>query len=171
MTMFNRTHRAERSVVFIKKSDSSGGVTLLEIMVSMGILVIIAAIGLGGLNSFRESSSLDQSVDSAMGLLRQAREKTLGSENASVYGVHFASTSITYFVGGVYSSGAVGNTVVPLPYLVSVSSISLSTTTANIVFDRLTGNSSVTGTITFLSSRSNQTRKIQIYASGNFSKQ
>ena len=140
-------------------------------LVAAGILIFLAIILLDALTAFRETSALDQAVDSTIGYLREAREKTLGSENASVYGVHFTPTAVTYFRGGVYDPADALNVVHTLSAFISISSIALSTTTANIVFDRLTGESSVTGTITFSAAKSGRTKTIQIFSSGLTAKQ
>lgn len=142
------------------------GITLLETVVVVAIVGILAAIAVGGLTSFYESSSLDQAVDQSIGLLREAREKTLASENALSYGVHFASTSLTFFTGGVYDPGSSANVSYVIPSIVAISSIDFSTTTGNVVFERLTGASSVIGTVTFTGSRSGRSGIIQVFSSG-----
>lgn len=144
------------------------GFTLLETLVAIAIIVLLAVFITSGLMAFRASAALDEAADGALSLLREARSNVLGSEGASSYGVHFAATSLTLFKGGSYSAGASANVVVTLPSSVSASAISLSTTTANVVFERLTGESKATGTVTFLSSRSGKTRQIRILPAGLF---
>jgi len=149
---------------------SSRGFTFVETLVAIAVLVLLAIFIMSGLAAFRESSALDQAVDETIGLLREARSKTLASEGALSYGVHFTASSITLFPGGVYSALDPANVVLTLPPTVTISSINLSTTTANVVFDRLTGASPAAGTVTFTTSRSSKTKQVQVLSSGIFSK-
>jgi type IV fimbrial biogenesis protein FimU len=150
---------------------STEGFTLLETVVVVGILLIIITLALDGMRSFRESSSLDQATDESLGLLREAREKTLAAEGGSAWGVHFTVGSVTLFRGGIYDTNDPSNNTVFVPSAVAASSINLTTTTASVVFDRLTGASPVTGTITFTGLRSGKTKRIQIFSSGLSAKQ
>jgi len=144
--------------------------SLLEIIAVVAILLVIVSLAFGSLTTFRETSLLDQAVDTSLGYLREARQKTLASENASAWGVHFAETSITLFRGGVYNASDATNVVYTVSSLLSLS-LSISTTTASVVFDRLTGASSVTGTVTFQGTRLNRSKVIQIFSSGLSAKQ
>jgi len=143
-----------------------GGFTFVETLVAIAVLVLLATVISSGLASFRESAALDQAVDETLEFLREARSKTLASEGASSYGVHFAPAALTLFRGGVYSASDPTNRVVQLPGLVEISSINLSTTTSSVVFERLTGESPAAGTVTFRTKRSAKTRQIQILPSG-----
>jgi hypothetical protein len=123
-----------------------------------------------GLAAFRESSALDQVMDESAELLREARAKTLSSENATVYGVHFGAQDLTLFAGGVYMAGDPKNEVITLPPTVRTSAVSLSTTTSSIIFDRLTGETQATGTVSFTTTRSGKIKQIQVLPSGLFLK-
>lgn len=153
------------------RTINSAGLTLLEVVVSVGILLIIAVFAFNAIRAFHESALLDQAVDGSLGLLREAREKTLASENASAWGVHFTSNAMTIFRGGAYDANDPLNKTVFIPQAVAASSINLTTTTANVVFDRLTGASPVTGTVTFSGLRSGKTKSVRIFSSGLSSRQ
>lgn len=162
------SHPASRGVrgSALRRAAGAGGFTLVETLVAIAVLVLLATVISSGLASFRESAALDQAVDETLEFLREARSKTLASEGASSYGVHFAPAAVTMFQGWVYSPSNPTNTVVQLPALVEISSITLSTTTASVVFERLTGESPAAGTVTFRTTRSAKTRQIQVLPSG-----
>ncbi len=145
---------------------SPRGFTLLELLISIAVLALLGTFIVSGFSSYRESAALDQAVDEALELLREARSRALASEGASSFGVYFASTSVTLFPGGIYVAGNPSNTVVALPPGVTVTAISLSTTTASAVFERLSGESRAAGTVTFTTARSAKTKQIQILPSG-----
>ncbi len=148
------------------------GFTLLELVFSIAILIFIAVLAVGNLKKFRQSSEIDRVVNDTLGLLREARSKTLGSENDSVYGVHFSPAAVTLFQGGIYNPASASNIVVVLPSNVSISVIDLSTTTDNVIFERLTGESKAIGTVTYIINGSaSVNRKVQILPSGLFLKQ
>ncbi len=149
-------------------STPKRGVTLLETLVAMAVLVAVSLAIMGGLASFREAAALNQAVDEALGLLREARAKTLGSEGAIGYGVHFSPGSVTLFPGGTYTADNPLNVIVMLPKAVMVSDIALSTTTGSVVFERLSGQSPAAGTVSFTAIRSGRIKTIQILSSGIF---
>lgn len=146
------------------------GFTLLELLIAIAVITALALVIASGVGSFRESAALDQAVDDTIELLRQARARTLASENALGYGVHFASTSVTLFPGGTFVPGNTANSVVNLPAQVEISSIALSTTTGNVFFERLSGSTRATGTVDFVTSRTSKTKRIQILLSGVLTK-
>ena len=140
--------------------------TVVEALISVAILALLATFIVSGLSSYRETAALDQAVDEALELLREARARTLASEGGRSFGVYFASTSATLFPGGVYGPGDPGNIVVALPPGVTISAVSLSTSTASVVFERLTGESPASGTVTFTATRSGRAKQIEILSSG-----
>ena len=147
------------------------GFTLIEIISAMVILLFISVLVLSNLSRLRQSADLDRAANETLELLGEARSKTLSSENALNYGVHFASSSATLFSGGVFSASDPANMVFDLPSGVVISAIGLSTTTANVVFERLTGESKATGTVIFTAARTNLQSGISILPSGLFIKQ
>ena len=99
------------------------------------------------LTTFRQQSDIDSVGEGILGTLRMARSKTISSENASGYGVHFESATYTLFTGRTYTPGSSSNEDYALPSRVEIFSIVLSTSTQSVAFDRLTGHTSTTGTI------------------------
>lgn len=142
------------------------GFTLIETLVTIAVLGGIGLIIVSGLTSFREQAALDRAADEAVELLREARSRTLASEGARSYGVHFASSTMTLFPGGTFNAADPENVIVALPVLVEVSALELATTTASVVFRRLSGEAGGSGTVTFRNTRSGKAENVEILPSG-----
>jgi prepilin-type N-terminal cleavage/methylation domain-containing protein len=124
------------------------GLTLIEILLAISIIGILCAITFFSLSQVRSKEVLDTEAGEVVSILELARSQGLGSKDKSEYGVHFASSTITLFKGTSYSASASTNVVKDLHATIEVRSLSLSTTTQNIVFERLTGEAISTGTVT-----------------------
>ena len=143
------------------------GLSLLEIIIVIGILALLAALGTGSLLQFSKTTDLNSSVEGSVSLLLEARSKTLSSQEESQYGVHFESDKIVLFKGAAYSSSDPLNeeTVLPLP--IETASISLNGGGSDVIFKRLTGETDQYGTVTFrLKSDTSRTRILIILATG-----
>ena len=139
------------------------GFTIIEIVVSIAIIGIIAAISTVGLRNWQESAARKVAAQDVYQKLRTAREKTLGSDGDTVYGVRIESTSVTLFSGYAYMAGAPGNIVYDFESGVTATS---SLRGRNIVFERLTGRPSATGTVYVRSRDGNATNTVILYGSG-----
>ena len=93
--------------------------------------------------SFFRREALDADTTAVVMGLRDARAKTLASVNGSEYGVVIDPDKFTLFVGATYDSMASTNQVFDFSSYIHASSSTIST----VVFQRLTGNSSASGTI------------------------
>jgi len=143
------------------------GVTLLEILVTLGILFVLATIGVGAVSNFRKHSLLDEARARVLAESNFARSQTLGSEENSAWGVHFEASRIVRFKGEVFLSADPSNREVLLPSGTKISSISLLGGSSDVVFERLTGRVANFGTITIeLTSDSSQQVVITVHASG-----
>ena len=135
------------------------GITLVEILVSIAILVAIAAIGIAVFSRLTEQTALDASAQQILSVFEEARLKTLASENDQQFGVHVTTSGVVLFIGNTYNAGASTNEVTTLITRVLISDISMTGGSTDVVFERLTGKANVTGTITLtLSSDASQTR-------------
>jgi hypothetical protein len=94
--------------------------------------------------------------------LRDARAQTLASVGGAQYGVLISSDRFIFFQGAVYNAAATSNQ----PFIFS-SNVSASSSLGSIVFQRLTGNSTASGTISvYLKSDLTAKRTISIGNSG-----
>lgn len=148
------------------RNAATPGFTLIEMVGALALAVLLILATAQGLGSFRESAALGEAADRTAAALGEARSRTLASDGAREYGVHFESSRITTFAGPAYAEGSAENIVMLLPATVEISDIALATTSASVVFERLTGASPASGTIAFRSRRSGKTRRIEITDSG-----
>jgi prepilin-type N-terminal cleavage/methylation domain-containing protein len=124
------------------------GFTLVEMLIVIAILSIIFKISLSVFYDITKQESLDKDVETAYSYLLKARNQTINGEADSVYGVHFASTSVSMFRGDTYVAST---TVSDFDFANKsyASEILLSGGTTDIVFKKITGSPSATGTIIY----------------------
>jgi len=146
---------------------SARGLSLVETLVVIGILSIMAALTFETYVSVNANKALDTDAERIIAEIGHARSLTVGSKNDTEWGVHIASSSVTIFEGDTYTEGASGNTVAPLHSAVQISAISLRDGVTDIVFERLTGDTTATGTVTLsYVASSSVARTITIYGTG-----
>jgi len=143
------------------------GFTLLEMLLALGILAIISVISVTSLSSANKDKALAIEADKVVSLITKARSLTLEAKDGSVYGVHFEETKAVLFKGSSYSAGASTNQSQGLNGVVKISAISLSGGGAEVVFKKLTGAATQTGTVRLsLASNVNASTTITIAATG-----
>jgi Tfp pilus assembly protein PilW len=146
---------------------NKGGLTLLEILISVAVLVLIVSVITSIFLSFDKHQALERDVSKVISTLEKAKALTLFSREASQYGVHIEASQITLFKGSTYQVGASDNRLTGLHSKVSISGYTLNGGGDDIVFDRLTGETSQDGTITLMSKiDSSQTKTITIEKTG-----
>lgn len=142
------------------------GFTLIELLVIIAILGFLSTIIIGTFIDFRKSHALEKDTELIVEVLRQARNQTISSKNASLYGVHFGTSAITLFTGSAYNASSPSNQVYPLNGTDSIVTISLLGGGNSIVFQRLSGETSQSGTITISSPSTGKTKVVTIYKTG-----
>jgi len=143
------------------------GLTLLEFLISVAVLSLIVAVISIGLSKFSKSNELTSSSHNILSLINEARSKSVSSEDALQYGVHFNATSSTLFSGTVFDEMDPDNKEILLPSSVEISDISLNGGGNDIIFKRLTGETDEFGTITLiLKYDTSDTKIIDIKESG-----
>lgn len=140
--------KAEKSVGCKKTSlseRSSGGFTLVEILIVIIVATIITVIILGAFSRYRRNQAVDTSARIVLTALQEARQNTLDSLDASQYGVNFSSNTVYVFKGTALSSGVLTR---QFEILKPVEINEISITGGNeVLFERLTGATSNTGYI------------------------
>jgi len=142
------------------------GFSLTELLVVLGIIALIMGISLTTFINYRKQQAFTKDSESVVEILSQARDQTLSSKNASQYGVHFASTKITLFTGSTYFAGDSSNIDFPLTSTDIILSISLTGGGSDVVFNRLTGETSQNGTIVVDVPSLSLTKTVTIYKTG-----
>ena len=126
--------------MYMKKNVK--GFTVVELIVSIAILGVLAAVSVRSFANFSHEKGLTVSATVLAQSIRDARSRTLASVDASQYGIKIDADRFTLFKGNTFSSSTPGNEIVMFP-----GSVMASTTIQTILFARVTGYSSASGTI------------------------
>ncbi len=148
------------------KIKSNSGFTLIELIVVLIIIFVLSLIILTTFTNFRKNQALEKDTELVVQVLRQARNQTLSSKNSTVYGVHFTAPQVTLFTGGVYSSGDINNQNYTLSSTDTILTISLTGGGSNVVFQRLSGETTQNGTVVVSSPGISKTKTVTIYRTG-----
>lgn len=125
------------------------GITLVEIMVIIAILLIITAMVVPNLNEFKRQRALKNTLEDVVSLLSEARNNTISSKNSRKYGVYFEENRATLFVN-TYTIDASTNKQILFDNSVHIPSsggLNLNGGTSSVIFDKITGDTSGYGTI------------------------
>jgi len=147
------------------------GITLVELLVIVGILIILTAIATPTLRYFQRESELVNSSEEIINTLRLAQNKTLASEGASQYGVYFDNLTsphqYTLFKGKNYSSrDTLFDEIHKLPESVEIYEINLAGG-KEVIFERIFGITSQSGNASLrLKETPTKSRTIFVQASG-----
>lgn len=141
------------------------GFTLIEVLMIIGIIAILAFSFLLQLNFFKNQNALDLTAQEIISALRLSQNKTLASESASSFGVHFDNNKFVAFKGFEYNPASSDNEPRGLLPSISISNINLTASSTEVVFERLTGNALNAGSIDILANNNPATKKT-IYISG-----
>ncbi len=141
------------------------GFTFVEILVSLAVITLIAGTSLVAFRNVYRASGTRVAVLEITDALRTTRSNTLAGKGDAVYGVRVGTSSVTRFVGSLYSEGSASNTI----YTFEAGTFATGTLVNNvtdIVFSRLTGLPSATGTIYIVDIDQGNTTTIQIGGTG-----
>jgi len=143
------------------------GFTLVEVLVAVALAGIIAAIGVASFVNWNTSEALDTETGKIIALLLEARSLTISGSDGSVAGVHFESGQAVLFRGSAYVAGSSSNRLQALHDEVRIASITLAGGGSDVIFRKLTGATSQSGTVTLSSARdAGKTRTVTITATG-----
>lgn len=127
------------------KIKTNKGFTVVELLTVVAILAVLGALSLAAFSRFKERQALDVNTQIVAEALREARSKTLDSLEASSYGVHLASSTVSVFKGTSFSPSDPLNEERDLALPVIVASTTLSS--SGVYFHRLTGAASEEGSV------------------------
>ena len=128
--------------------SSSTGFTLLEMLLSVGIITIISVIGVSSFLNINRDRALTAEVEKVLSLIAKARTFTISEKDGGAYGVHFEQGKAVLFLGPTYNAGAGSNQAQTVNGAVRISAISLSGGGSEVLFRKLTGTAVQSGTIT-----------------------
>jgi Tfp pilus assembly protein FimT len=144
------------------------GMSIMEIMVVVAIVLVLIALVSLPFGTFRKTQALENTTDTMVSVLADARTKTLAAVNGTNYSVRFETNRAIFFTGSSYSSGDATNDIITFETPVTMSAINVSGGGSTITFDRLTGKTSQYGTVTF--TNGTDTRTISVSATGTVSR-
>lgn len=152
----------------MKSNKTNRGYTLIEIVVVMAITVVILSVVINSFFNLAKNQALNNDYLSVTSLIDQAKSLSINSKSASQYGMYFSSSTVVLFKGPNYISTSPANQSYILNSRVNISVINLSgSSTDQVVFDRLTGYASASGTVAIsLKDGSVNPKVIQIYKTG-----
>lgn len=148
------------------KFNLKSGFTYVELVIVLAIIALLIGIFMSTFITFRKNQALIMDTDTVVGLLRQARNQSLSSKNSYSYGVHFSAPKVTIFTGPTYSSSATDNEDFTLSSTDTILTIGLNGGGSDVVFNRLTGETSQNGTVVISSPGIPETKTVTIYKTG-----
>lgn len=135
-----------RPAVYALRSDI--GFTLIEVIITAGIIAVLAGLAIPVSNVFLSRNELNSEALKIVDALRRARIQSMSAAEDSIWGVHFTSADYTVFRGPSYNPAEAFNDTFSLPGILTVSGITINGGGNDIIFDRITGNTSTFGTTT-----------------------
>lgn len=134
--------------------------TLIEMLLSMAVIAILAAIMTPVFLSFQTRNDVDIAAMSLVRSIRRAEQLSRNGEGDSAWGVNLSSGAVTVFKGSTYASRDAGfDEIFSIPNNITF------TGTSSIVFSKLYGLPAASSTIV-LTSVNNESRTITINARG-----
>lgn len=124
------------------RKATNNGFSVIELLVSIGILGLLLGVSITSFVSFTRKDSVLATATAIAESLRDARARTLASVAGSQYGVKVDADRFTFFQGSTFSSSTPNNNT-----FIFSSGVRASSTMSTFVFERVTGNSSASGTI------------------------
>jgi Tfp pilus assembly protein FimT len=142
------------------------GFTAIEFLVICSMLVILTGIVFTSFSSFKHSQALDNDIRLIITTLEEARAKTLASKDASQFGVRFSNSKFTLFKGSSFNASDPENQTFDLDTFNTITTISLTGGGSDVIFARLTGETTQSGTLTISSNKTSEARTITVYKTG-----
>ena len=134
---------------------------MLEVIAVMAITLMLASLAAASGNKMRARGALDDNQATIIRAFESARTRSFSGVGTTSHGVHLSSEEVVLFSGSAYSPTDPSNHT----YLLSPS-VTLSSTVATIIFERISGKPTATSTITLLHG-SGETRVAQIKETGS----
>ncbi len=118
---------------------------MTEVLVVVAIIAILVGFAIVGFRNYAAFQQFNQAVSEVTFALNQTRMNARAAEQDESHGVKFTTTGLTQFVGSTYVAGAPQN--VTTTYQLVTLQYDLTDAADVIVFNKLTGLPSATGTV------------------------
>jgi prepilin-type N-terminal cleavage/methylation domain-containing protein len=122
------------------------GFTLVEVLIGLSIMVLIASFAVVGFRNYAQFQQYNQAISDVVFILNQTRLSARSAEDDAAHGVKFSSGGMTQFIGDTYVVGDPDNVLTT--YGLVTLQHDLSGGVDEIVFEKLTGLPTATGTVT-----------------------
>lgn len=149
----------------LHKINANRGVSLLEVLMSIGIMFILGSVSISVFSQLANSSSIDRDVGIVVSYIEKARNMAVNSENSLEHGILFETHKVSVFKNTSYSLARLEASY-DIPNKTKISRINLSRGVTSLYFAKLTGTPSATGTIVMSLSNNSEPRTITIYGTG-----
>ncbi len=139
--------------IFYKKSNliaTKKGFSLIEILVVISIFSILFSLSSLLFNSFKSNSNLEITTTTIVEALRLAKANAQSGKDDSRWGIKIFSTEVKIFKGNSYAQSAPTNNGLTFPSNITATGLS------EIIFEKVTGSTLTTGTITITNSAKNK---------------
>jgi prepilin-type N-terminal cleavage/methylation domain-containing protein len=137
------------------------GYSLVEVIVSITIIGILGTISVTSFGNFLKRDNLSSNAVALASALRDARTRTLASIKGLQYGVKIDADRFTVFPGPTFSTSTAD-----APFLFS-NAVWAGNSLTSVLFTRVTGNSSASGTIDiYLRTDPSVKKSVQIEGTG-----
>lgn len=121
-------------------SSARRGITTIEILVAVAIVVILASLILAAFAEFRSRQTLGAVVEKGLAAFSAAHLDTISSKNDLTYGVQLKSDEVIYFQGVTYpGDNDPGNAHFTFPSSVEIANINLNGGGSTVFYKRLSG--------------------------------
>lgn len=152
------------------KLRTKEGFSLIELLVVLGIIAVLMTLSVGIYFSLEQRNQLDIEAQKITSFLRLAQNQTQAAENFESHGIYFDSIAGTYtlFSGSSFDPMDPANEVINLEATLQFSDIQLVGGGADVIFSRISGNTSQNGFIEVSEKNdASQNRIICVEASGS----
>ncbi len=119
----------------------------MEIIVVLAVFAVAISAILNSFGQLNQNQVINKNTELVATVLREARSLTLASKGGNQYGVHLENSQAVLFQGSTYNPVATSNVLYLLNPLGNISVVTLVGGGSEIIFDRLTGDTSQNGTI------------------------
>lgn len=123
------------------------GLTSIELLIVIAVLVLVTTAIYGPLRTFRDAEVVNSAVEQTISLLNEAKSASVSSKELSQYGVHFEAYRAVLFKGASFAEPSSYNKELRFDAALTAST-SLSGGASDIVFAIYNGEPSAWGSVT-----------------------
>jgi len=141
------------------------GFSLLEIIIVIGIFAVLISVASTSLFNVNKNQGFEVNTLNVISIFNEVRSLAMSSQDFSNYGVHLTTTSITSFEGDSFDIGI--NKKEYLIPSIAIFSYNIFPTSNDIIFNKVTGETNATGTLTLASTQDTSKEDIlNLYKTG-----